>query len=34
MTIRDGPMRGTFRLVFTEMEFPAALAEVNKTQHA
>ena len=34
MTIRDGPMQGTFRLVFTEMEFPAALAEVNKTQHA
>ena len=31
MTVRDGPMRGTFRLVFTEMEFPAALAEVNET---
>ena len=31
MTVRDGPMRGTFRLVFTEMEFPEALAEVNET---
>lgn len=31
MIVRDGPMRGTFRLVFTEMEFPAALAEVNET---
>ena len=26
MTVRDGPARGTFRLVFNEAEFPAALA--------
>ena len=31
MTVRDGPMRGTFRLVFTEREFPEALAEMNET---
>ncbi len=29
MTIRDGPAKGTFRLVFSESEFPAALANVN-----
>ena len=34
MTVRDGPMRGTFRLVFTEMEFSAALAEMNETKRA
>lgn len=26
MTVRDGPAKGTFRLVFNEQEFPAALA--------
>ena len=26
MVVRDGPARGTFRLVFEESEFPAALA--------
>lgn len=31
MTVRDGPMRGTFRLVFNDMEFREALAEVNET---
>ena len=25
MTVRDGPAKGTFRLVFNESEFPAAL---------
>ena len=34
MTVRDGPMRGIFRLVFTEMEFPEALAEMNETHRA
>ena len=29
MTIRDGPAKGTFRLVFNEAEFPAALASLN-----
>ena len=29
MTVREGPAKGTFRLVFTEAEFPAALANVN-----
>ena len=34
MTIRDGPARGTFRLVFNESEFPAALAGVNSAYSA
>ena len=29
MTIRDGPAKGTFRLVFNQAEFPAALANVS-----
>ena len=29
MTVREGPAKGTFRLVFTEAEFPAVLANVN-----
>ena len=29
MTVREGPAKGTFRLVFNEAEFPAALANVN-----
>ena len=29
MTVRDGPAKGTFRLVFDEAEFPAALAGVG-----
>ena len=29
MTVRDGPAKGTFRLVFDEAEFPAALADLN-----
>ena len=29
MTVRDGPAKGTFRLVFNEAEFPAALADLN-----
>ena len=29
MTVRDGPARGTFRLVFSEAEFPAALAGLD-----
>ena len=29
MTVRDGPAKGTFRLLFDEAEFPAALADLN-----
>ncbi len=29
MTVRDGPVKGTFRLVFNEAEFPAALAGLD-----
>ena len=29
MTVKDGPAKGTFRLVFNETEFPAALASLN-----
>ena len=29
MTVRDGPAKGTFRLVFSPDEFPAALAGLN-----
>ena len=29
MTVKDGPAKGTFRLVFNEAEFPAALASLN-----
>ena len=29
MTVRDGPAKGTFRLVFNEAEFPAAVASLN-----
>ena len=29
MSIKDGPARGTFRLVFNEAEFPEALAELK-----
>ena len=29
MTVREGPAKGTFRLVFNEMEFPAALKGLN-----
>lgn len=28
MTVREGPAKGTFRLVFSEAEFPAALASL------
>ena len=28
MTVRDGPAKGTFRLVFSESEFPSALASL------
>lgn len=31
MTIKDGPTRGTFRLVFNEAEFPEALAKLEGT---
>ena len=31
MTIRDGPAKGTFRLVFDQDEFPAALAPLNSS---
>ena len=30
MTVRDGPAKGTFRLVFRETEFPAALSALNE----
>ena len=29
MTVRDGPVRGAFRLVFSEQEFPTALAALE-----
>ena len=29
MTVRDGPVKGTFRLVFNEAEFPTALANLD-----
>ena len=29
MTVQSGPAKGTFRLVFNEAEFPAALAKSN-----
>ena len=29
MQVRDGPAKGTFRLIFDEAEFPQALANVN-----
>lgn len=29
MTVRDGPMKGVFRMVFSEEEFPAALADLG-----
>ena len=31
MSIRDGPAKGTFRLVFTEDEFPIALSNLSET---
>ena len=34
MTVRDGPARGTFRLVFDEAEFPAALAGLQSAYAA
>ena len=34
MTVRDGPAKGTFRLVFNEAEFQAALADLNGTYSA
>ena len=30
MTVREGPAKGTFRLVFSEDEFPAALASLRQ----
>ena len=30
MTVTDGPAKGTFRLVFDEAEFPAALADADR----
>ena len=34
MTVRDGPTKGTFRLVFNEAEFPTALAGLNQAYNA
>ncbi len=34
MTVRDGPAKGTFRLVFNEAEFPAALAGLDSQYSA
>ena len=34
MTIQDGPAKGTFRLVFNESEFPAALAALETAYKA
>ena len=30
MTVRDGPAKGVFRLVFDKEEFPAALADPDR----
>ncbi len=32
MTVRDGPAKGTFRLVFSKDEFPAAVAELDSAR--
>ena len=29
MQVRDGPAKGTFRLIFNEAEFPQALSNVD-----
>ena len=34
MTVRAGPAKGTFRLVFSEAEFPAALGELGAAENA
>ena len=34
MTVRDGPAKGTFRLVFNEAEFPEALADLGGVYNA
>ncbi len=34
MTVREGPAKGTFRLVFSEAEFPAALASLGEPDSA
>ena len=34
MTIKDGPAKGTFRLVFSENEFPTALANLDNVYSA
>ncbi len=34
MTVRDGPARGTFRLVFNKVEFPEVLASLHKADTA
>ena len=34
MTVREGPAKGTFRLVFSEAEFPAALASLAEPESA
>ena len=34
MTVRDGPAKGTFRLVFSEAEFPAALSNLQHAYNA
>jgi hypothetical protein len=34
MTIKDGPAKGTFRLVFNEAEFPEALATLGASYRA
>ena len=33
MTIRDGPAKGAFRLIFNEKEFPEAVAELQGVYH-
>ena len=34
MMVRDGPAKGTFRLVFDEKEFPTALANLDGVYNA
>ena len=34
MTVRDGPAKGTFRLVFNESDFPQALSNLQQAYSA
>ena len=34
MTVKDGPAKGTFRLVFNENDFPQALSNLQQAYSA